>query len=135
MTVHTLPSRNPHVDCHLFPCAKCQAKRKAEQAARDRHPAGRDLPASARPVSGVRVWSDGKTLTLDQSDLTDDDIRAYAEFATRWVVSSENGAPQDVLDADADNVREVGEKSYTRSEVLRLAATLQQMASGMEVES
>jgi hypothetical protein len=55
MTVHTLRSRNVHVDCHLFPCPRCRAKRDAEQAAKHRHPAGSDLPA---PVVSEIDWAD-----------------------------------------------------------------------------
>ena len=76
--VFTLPSRNAHATCHLFPCKPCREKKAAEQAARDRHPAGKDLPTSLEFEQGwdengtyaiVHVDDQGTTLELDESML------------------------------------------------------------------
>lgn len=78
MTADVFPirSKNPHADCHLFPCRPCRDQRKAEQEARDRHPAGKALPAVLdydvdRTDNVIRLHVPGTWIELDESMLAE----------------------------------------------------------------
>lgn len=76
--LHVVTS-NPHYHCRtVSPCDLCRAQMDAEREARDRHPAGTDLPTSLEFEQGwdengtyvtVHVDDQGTTLELDESML------------------------------------------------------------------
>lgn len=130
--VFTLRSRNPHATCHLFPCATCRARRDGEQAARDRHPAGKAI-TDAMPASGWALCVKADGLHVDCGDLDSDQIRAMHDATAEWINAWERGAPDAELAILADSVRDAREPDpLTRGEALRVAMALQNHASRME---
>lgn len=91
--VFTIRSRNPHADCRApggFPCRTCRDRQREEQAARDRHPAGSDLPVPLDyevkdDGNGrfVRVHVTSGHVDLDESMLAELHSAVVADLCTR----------------------------------------------------
>lgn len=102
MTTLRVASNNPHYLCGWSPCTVCQEQRKAEQDARDRHPAGTDLPDA--DWQAARPWQAGITdrfVFLDGFERLDDDwlttldhlMSAFAEVRGELVGQRVDGQP------------------------------------------
>ena len=132
--VYTLPSRNPHVSCALFPCPRCRAKRDAEQEARDRHPAGSDH-RDVMPASGwmLTLPSDDGRLHVDMVDVDSELIEDLAQACAEWQYANEQGRTDIDLGIAADKIRDLLTVTLNRPQALAIAMALQNHASRMEV--
>lgn len=123
-------TNNPHYLCPYAPCTVCQQQRKAEQDARDRHPAGSDV----MPASNWMLRVEGSVIKADFVDVDSELIEDLAEKCAQWLYADEQGLPELELARRADDIRDLLTVDLNRGRALAVAMALQNHASRLSVE-